>query len=129
MTLEMASALNLQERPTMPRKNKYNAVKCEHPDWGKFDSKGEMSRYGFLVQMQKAGLITEMDRQISFPLIVNGYQVCRYVADFVYTRSDKKEVIEDFKGKETDVFKIKAALFKAIHGRTISVVKTIREWK
>lgn len=112
------------------RKSKYNAKATIHPEWGKFDSKGELERYAFLRLVQQAGqIVSPIQRQVSYRLVVNDKLVCQYRADFVYTRADGIEVTEDFKGFETAEFKLKEKLFFAVFGFKISVVKNIKEWQ
>ena len=45
----------------------------------------------------------------------NGTHICDYIADAVYFEGQKR-VVYDSKGFETDVFKIKKALMKALLG-------------
>jgi hypothetical protein len=45
---------------------------------------------------------------------VGGETICRYVADFVYVR-DEKRIVEDVKGLKTAVYKLKKRLMKAVH--------------
>ncbi len=62
-----------------------------------------------------ASEITDLELQKVFRLDVNGIHICNYRADFVYTR-DGVQIVEDAKGKPTDVYKIKRALMLAIRG-------------
>lgn len=81
----------------------------------KFDSKKEGARYEELKLLQKAGLITDLERQKRFELqpsfVLNGkrYRPIYYVCDFYY-RENGEWIIEDVKGKQTDVYKIKKKL-------------------
>ena len=51
-----------------------------------------------------------------------------YEADFVYTVTKTgEEVVEDFKGFETDLFRFKAALFFYIYKKQIRIVKHVNE--
>lgn len=89
-----------------------------------FDSKGESRRYLVLKERFLAGVISKLERQPKFELIphltyVNEAGKTRvsqlaitWRADFRYLDSDGHEVVEDFKGWPTDVFKIKLKLFK-----------------
>lgn len=70
-----------------------------------------------MLLLQKAGEIRGLKTQVSFQLHgKNGSRVCRYVADFVYEERAKDgkfyEVVEDVKGRPTDVFKLKKKLFE-----------------
>lgn len=115
------------------RATKYNnhRIKTMH---GWFDSKGELQRWLFLLDAEKRGIIRNLKRQVEFPLIVNDELVCTYVADFVYeykyatqAREWWPECVEDFKGFETDIFKLKAKLFSALMGSSIKITKSPTE--
>lgn len=86
-----------------------------------FDSRLENSRYIFLLAEVNAGRISGLERQVAYPLEVNGRHICTYIADFVYTR-DNRIIVEDVKGFTTDVFRLKRALFRAIKGFDILIV-------
>ena len=83
----------------------------------KFDSIAEGNRYKELKLMQRAGTIKELELQPKFLLQEsfkkNGktYKKIEYIADFKYIENGKV-IIEDVKGKETEVFKLKHKLFE-----------------
>jgi hypothetical protein len=81
-----------------------------------FASKKEAARYGELKLLQGVGEITDLKLQPRYPLKVNGKLVCTYVADFEYQDGPLSVVVEDVKGHKTEVYKIKAKLFEALHG-------------
>lgn len=85
------------------------------------DSRKEYRRLLELLAEQAAGTIQWLRTQRSFKLVVNGVFVCRYRADFLYIR-DGRQVVEDTKGAITDVYRIKRALMKAVHG--IEILET-----
>lgn len=97
------------------RRNKFNAVKVKATDGGKdFDSKGEAARYEQLLWLQKAGKIRALERQVSFPLALNGEFICKFIADFIYEQ-DNKFIAEDFKGFLTPVSRLKHKMFRAYY--------------
>lgn len=109
------------------RASKYHAKKIETPD-GKFDSKKELKRWEDLKQMQKAGEIHQLNRQVKFELIpaqkVNGRTVeraCSYIADFTYYYKGSF-VVEDTKGFKTPDYIIKRKLMLEKHGIRIQEV-------
>lgn len=105
------------------RAHKYGAVKTVL-DGITFDSKAEASRYAELRFMEKAGAITALKLQPVFPIVIGGKKVCSYRADFSY-RAAGAEVIEDVKGMETPVFRLKKKLVEASYpGTVITVVKS-----
>lgn len=90
----------------------------------KFDSKKEAKRYQELLLMQRAGLITDLKRQVSYILVPafnlnkKRYRSMSYIADFTY-KQDGKEIVEDVKASktyQTDVYKIKRKLMAYIYG-------------
>lgn len=98
------------------RKNKFGSVKTE-VDGITFHSKKEARRYKELKLLEAAGQIANLRLQVSHDLIVNGIQVCRYRADFVYTdKRNGREITEDSKGYQTPEYVIKRNLMKACLG-------------
>lgn len=96
--------------------NKYRARKTTI-DGITFDSKGEARRYGELKLMERAGAISNLELQPVYVLQEafrcprNGAQrAIKYIADFRYTEGGKT-IVEDFKGKETEAYRIKRKLF------------------
>jgi hypothetical protein len=96
------------------KKNKYGNKKTELGGFH-FASQREASRYGDLKLMEKAGEIHDLKRQVPFALVVNGYKVCTYIADFTYMENGKL-VVNDAKGMKTSVYSIKKKLMKACLG-------------
>lgn len=83
-------------------------------DW--FASKAEYARYKDLKLMEKARLLRDLERQVSYRLDVSGVHVCNYIADFRYTDVQTGlQVVEDAKGVRTPEYKLKAKLMLAIH--------------
>ena len=81
----------------------------------------EGRRYLELKLLAQQGEIENLKLQVRFPLLVNGVKVCAYVADFVYEQ-DGIEIVEDRKGFQTPVFKLKKKLFEACYpGRKILI--------
>ncbi len=82
-----------------------------------FDSIAESKRYKELALLEKAGQIKGLKLQPKFLLQEgfekNGktYRKIEYIADFMYIENGKI-IIEDVKGMETEVFKLKRKLFE-----------------
>lgn len=97
------------------KKSKYGAKKCEY-DGIKFDSQKERDRYIELKQLEKFGAISELKLQVPFVLQdgfeFNGKKILpiKYIADFTYWENGEL-VIEDVKGKKTDVYELKKKMF------------------
>lgn len=103
-----------------------------------YDSQKEYKRFCELSLLQKAGAITDLQRQVEFELIPAQYETyerygktgkrlkdgkrcveraCVYVADFTYYENGKR-VVEDTKSEitKTKDYKIKRKLMLYIHG-------------
>lgn len=113
------------KKPYFGKRSKYGAIKTV-VNGKKFDSKAESFRYLTLEQMQNDGKISELECQKVYKLVVNGEQICKYIADFEYLdHATGQYVTEDAKGGRatvTAVFKLKSKLMKAIHGIEIRIV-------
>lgn len=99
---------------------KYRARKTE-VDGIVFDSKLEAHRYRELQLLERAGEISDLQRQVKYELIpsqkLDGKVVERavtYVADFVYLENNKL-VVEDTKGVRTKDYIIKRKLMLYVH--------------
>lgn len=99
---------------------KYNNVKCTYKTF-KFDSIGERNRFKQLEIMEFAGEITNLKVQVKFSIIVNHVKICSYIADFTYHDNQGNYIVEDFKGVQTAIFKLKKKLMKAVHGIDIKL--------
>lgn len=104
-----------------------------------YDSIKEARRHQELLLLQRAGAITDLQRQVEFELIpaqrepdrvgVRGGKIkgktieqkCSYIADFVYTENGNK-VVEDTKGFRTKDYIIKRKLMLWVHGIKIKEV-------
>lgn len=105
--------------------NKYGAKKITDPTTGfVFDSTKEYHRWCELRLLERARKITGLQRQVKYELIPkqDGERACTYLADFVYTDSDGKTVVEDAKGVRTDAYKIKRKLMLWVHGIKVQEV-------
>ena len=102
-------------------RGRYPSVRPTIIDGHRFASAHEARRYLELLLLQRAGQISELELQVSIPIVLDGRpvlvkskgypagRVLRYVADFGY-RERGELVIEDAKGHPTDVYKLKRAL-------------------
>lgn len=109
--------------------SKYHSIKMS-VDGVEFDSKKECERYIKLCEMMNAGLIDELECQVTFELIPKmkdafGKTVrpCTYRADFVYRDNETgKTIVEDVKGYKTPDYRIKKKLMLQVHGITVQEV-------
>ena len=96
--------------------NKYRNKKVIVEDYV-FDSIEESRRYKELKLLLRAGKISNLELQPHFLLQdsfkKNGktYRKIEYIADFKYIENEKT-IVEDVKGIQTDVFKLKHKLFE-----------------
>ena len=104
--------------PIRRRRNKYGAVRTVI-DGITFHSKKEAARYEVLREMQARGEIANLRLQVSHTLTVNGHKICRYISDFEYDLGDK-HIVEDVKGRVTDVYRLKKKLMLACLGIEIT---------
>lgn len=107
--------------------SKYGSRKVTR-DGMTFDSQKEYRRFCELRLLERAGKVTDLQRQVKFELIpsqrIGGKVVeraCAYVADFVYTENGKK-VVEDTKGFKTTDYIIKRKLMLWVHGIRIKEI-------
>ena len=118
--------------------SKYHAKKITI-DGNTFDSRKEYRRFCELSLLQRAGAITDLQRQVEFVLIpaqrepdtigVRGgvkkgktiELAVKYVADFVY-QENGKTVVEDTKGFKTKDYIIKRKLMLWVHGIRIKEI-------
>lgn len=100
--------------------SKFRAIR-NTVDGESFDSKLEAKRWAILKILVMAGHVTDLKRQVSFDLIVNGLLIGRYVADFTYLLHGEP-VVNDAKGVRTPVYRLKKKLMQACHG--ISIYET-----
>lgn len=103
-----------------------------------FDSKKEANRYCELSLMERAGAITDLERQVKYVLLPAQYapvydaktkkwkdkcieRECSYYADFRYVENGT-QVVEDTKGFRTPEYRVKKKLMLYIHGIQIKEV-------
>lgn len=120
---------------TSGQRRKYNNVKC-HYNGITFDSKKELARYKELRELERIGIISQLEVHKSFKLILpNGKPViirglkknttARFLPDFVYKDQFGKTVVEDVKSPITakeKYFRLKKAIFEAIYGLEVRIV-------
>lgn len=125
----MTEHVNREQLAQMLKRSRANKFGAQSVviDGERFDSRWEGERWNQLRLAVRAGLITDLRRQVSYELAVNGVKICSYRADFVYRDETGKEVVEDAKGHRTREYLIKKALMRAIHG--IEIFETTKERK
>ena len=121
----------------MTKKRKYNNRKVTY-NGVTYDSVKEYKRHCDLALLERVGQITDLKRQVWFPLIPAQYEdvidqktgkkkrrcverEIRYVADFTYKQHGKL-IVEDVKGKRTPAYIMKRKLMLYFHGIRINEV-------
>ena len=116
----MTGSMKRRGRVVCLRKNKYGAKKVTTPDGLEFDSKAEYHRWCELKLLERAGKITDLQRQVKYELLPPIYDYIprfspktgkelkpqqklveagvNYIADFVYKEENGETVVEDVKG-------------------------------
>ncbi len=121
-------------------RNKYGNKKVT-VDGITFDSKKEYKRWCELCLLEKAGKITNLQRQVKFVLLPTQYEKCLerdrkgnykkgaviereayYKADFVYIDATGRQVVEDAKGVRTTEYVLKRKMMLHFHGIRIKEV-------
>ena len=120
----MVTYLNIKQY--IKKENKYKN-KIIYVDGIKFQSKKEANRYIGLKQMEKLGVIQNLQRQVKYELQpsfkLNGETIraITYIADFVYIQDDV-EVIEDVKGMRTKEYLLKKKMFEYKYQKEIKEI-------
>lgn len=116
------------------KRHKYGATRTQFNGiW--FDSKKEAGRYAVLLQQERAGLIKDLELQPRYPISCGGVPAKIRSKGFPMGRRtfiyldfryfDIKEnctVVEDTKGKDTAMSRLKRALLEAEHGVIVKVI-------
>ena len=74
-----------------------------------------MIRYEYLLEMLRAGIIDNLEKQVPYHIQINGKKICTYKSDFEY-ELDGKKVVEDYKGVRTAIYKLKKKMVEAQYG-------------
>jgi hypothetical protein len=95
-------------------KNKYKAVKQTYNGYS-YDSILEASYAAQLDLLIKAKEVKSWDRQVKISIDINDVHICNYFIDFKVYYVDGREEFHEVKGYETDVWKMKWKLAKALY--------------
>lgn len=107
------------------RPSKYRAIRTT-VDGVTFASKAEAARYSELKLLIAHGSVRNLELQPAYAIVVNGVRVGKYLADFRYEireANDWRQVVEDVKGVETALYRLKAKLVRALYGVEIVLVR------
>jgi Protein of unknown function (DUF1064) len=119
-TAGLMQAISREEARKLLQKakpSKYRAKPTE-VDGIRFASGREAARWMVLKTLERTGEISDLRRQVSFPLHVAGVKICTYYADFLYKNQEGICVVEDAKAKPTStaVYRLKKKMLAAEYG-------------
>lgn len=101
---------------TFQQKNYYTSAKTTKGlDGSYYASMFEASYANELYARKRNKEIESYDTQVTMPLVVNGYKVADYIADFVIYHLDGSNEIVETKGFSTPIFRLKWKLTEAIY--------------
>ena len=95
------------------QKNKYRNVRCRCNENHMHDSRGEAGYCNNLQLQVKSGDIMKFESQKKFDLHFNNKKISSHIVDFLVHHFDGKIEVHEYKGKATDVWKLKRAHFEA----------------
>jgi len=121
--LAQALAAGEQRQKAKAGSNKFGAVRTVF-EGQTFDSKREAARFAELRRLERAGQITNLERQVTYDLTVAGVRIGRIKPDFRYRRGGEL-VVEDVKSKPTmtPMFRWKAKHLLAEHGVKLEIIQ------
>ena len=102
-------------------RNKYGA-KSKIYNGRSYMSKGEAGYAWELEQRRKNGEIEEIKPQFKLSLDVNGFHICNYYVDFLVILPDGSKELHEYKGFETDLWRLKWKLTEALYGEEYKLV-------
>lgn len=88
----------------------------------RFDSQRERDHYNELLLFEKAGEISKLRKDHSFPLVVNGLQISSYKIDFTFMQRGKL-VGHEAKGYFHEVDRLRFKLFLALHSDKFGAIR------
>jgi hypothetical protein len=86
-----------------------------------FDSKKEAIHYVYLKNLEKQGVITDLQRQTKIDFKIRGKKIFTYKPDFEYNDEFGHHIV-DVKGIQTPVFKLKKKLIEAEYNIQIEII-------
>lgn len=108
--------------PRGTKKSKYKSRRVKI-DGIAFASTREGKRYMDLRLLERAGEISMLTCQPKYPIVINDIPICTVILDFSYIDKSGETIIEDVKGLDMVVSKLKRKLVKACHGIEVRLIK------
>lgn len=96
------------------QKSKYKSKRCRCNQQHVHQSKGEAAYCNDLALRVLAGDLESYETQKTFPLYdKNGKKISSHRPDFLLTNFDGTREVHEFKGYQTELWKLKKALFES----------------
>jgi len=104
------------------KSNKYGAKRAK-VDGITFASKAEAKRYGDLMNLQRGKQISGLETHPKYSINIDGHHICVVELDFRYLDLiTGKVVVEDVKGKDNALSKLKRKLVTACHSIEVVII-------
>ena len=97
----------------MTKEDKY--VSCTCTLGHMHNSRDEKSYCNVLKYRKDAGDIKSFKVEVYYPFVINGHKICGHYVDFQVVNNDGTIHVEEYKGFETALWRIKKKLFKACY--------------
>jgi hypothetical protein len=112
------------------KRSKFKNKRCLCLSKHSHASKFEASYCNLLLARKHRGEILSYTVQESFNLNVNNLFICAHIVDFIVMNKDNMAEVHETKGVETDVWKLKYKLFRALYPSItyLVVTKKNRYW-
>ncbi len=107
------------------QKRRWSTAKKVNYDGYIYDSKFEAGYAAELDLRVKAKDIKSWEKQVTIPLVVNGYKVCDYRIDFVIHHNDDTTEYVELKGVAFPTWRLKWKLFESLFGDRPGVQLTV----
>lgn len=106
------------KRQNAQNNSKYGAIPTTNRQGEKFRSMLESSYYDKYKLLQSQGDLIKFEREVRFELVVNDVFITAYICDYILYWKDGRVEHIDCKSAPTvtQLYKLKKALMKAIHG-------------
>lgn len=105
-------------------RRKYLNKKPDAIDGIRFDSLREAEHYANLKILQSARQILDLECHPRYPIVINGEKICTVELDFRFKDVRCGTIrVQDVKGFDTALSRLKRRLVKAVHGVEVEVVK------
>lgn len=102
--------------------HKYKAVPIKI-DGIHFPSTVEAQHYAELKILERAGEITDLKVHPRYPITINKQLICIVELDFSYRDKQKLPHVDDVKGMDTAVSRLKRKMVEAAYGLKVTVIK------